>query len=154
MLRRTAVVLAAGAAALAAVAGPAAARPWPELDPEPIVPSARQDQLTITVTGGGDGAGDEGARRTYTLECRPAGGSHPDPLAACAAVDRASQERGNPWRPVPQDAMCTQIYGGPATARVTGIWRGERVDAVFNRTNGCEVARWDALVPALPAQGA
>jgi len=150
MLRRTAVVL-AGVAVLAAVAVPAAARPWPEPEPEPVVPSVRQDQLTIVVTDAGTGGGED--RLTYTLDCRPAGGSHPDPLAACAAIDRAARERGNPWKPVPEDAMCTQIYGGPATARVTGFWRGEQVDAVFVRTDGCEIARGDALVPALPAQG-
>ncbi|GAA2383390.1 hypothetical protein GCM10010420_01810 [Streptomyces glaucosporus] len=151
MLRRTAAVL-AGAAALTAVAMPAAARPWPW--PKPIVPPAHQDQLVITVTG--DGAAAEGvgqSRRTYTLECRPAGGSHPDPLAACGALDRASRGPGDPWAPVPGDSVCAQVYGGPATARVTGRWRGSPVEAVFDRTDGCEIARWDALVPALPGLG-
>ncbi|WP_031508628.1 SSI family serine proteinase inhibitor [Streptomyces megasporus] len=151
MLRRTAAVL-AGAAVLAAVAAPAAARPWPW--PRPIVPPAHQDQLTITVTG--DGAAVEGterAPRTYTLECHPAGGSHPDPLAACGAIDRAAKGAGDPWAPVPEGSMCAQVYGGSAVARVTGTWRGAPVDASFDRTDGCEIARWDALVPALPHPG-
>jgi hypothetical protein len=34
------------------------------------------------------------------------------------------------------------IYGGPQTARVRGTYRGRKVEAVFNRKNGCEIARW------------
>ncbi|MFP8944438.1 SSI family serine proteinase inhibitor [Streptomyces fenghuangensis] len=175
--RRTAAAL-AGAAVLAtvltpasaasdpaaAVPAPASARPWPAPVPmpEPAVPAARQDQLTITVSTSPDGVaaphtaprgvrgGGAPTRRTHTLDCHPAGGSHPDAIAACDAVDRASQGPHDPWRPVPADAMCAQIHGGPATARITGVWRGQRVDASFRRTDGCEIARWDALVPALP----
>jgi hypothetical protein len=44
--------------------------------------------------------------------------------------------------PVPEKIACTSIYGGPAVARVTGTLRGEGVDARFNLTNGCEIARW------------
>jgi hypothetical protein len=46
--------------------------------------------------------------------------------------------------------MCTMLYGGPATAHVTGTWAGRPVDARFDRADGCEIARWDALVPLLP----
>ncbi|MDG9701228.1 SSI family serine proteinase inhibitor [Streptomyces sp. DH37] len=169
MPRRTAAVLAgavaltAAVSAAASVAVPAAARPWPV--PEPVMPAARQDQLTITVASSPDGVaaphaapravrgGGAPTRRTYTLDCHPAGGSHPDPPAACDAVDRAAQGPRDPWRPVPEDALCGQVYGGPATARVTGMWQGRRVDASFERTDGCEIARWNALVPALPDLG-
>ncbi|MFP8883254.1 SSI family serine proteinase inhibitor [Streptomyces mangrovi] len=173
--RRTAAAL-AGAAVLATVLTPASvaapasvpasasARPWPAPMPmpEPVMPAARQDQLTITVSASPHGVaaphtaprgvrgGGAPASRTHTLDCHPAGGSHPDALAACDAVDRASQGPHDPWRPVPADAMCAQIHGGPATARITGMWHGQRVDASFRRTDGCEIARWDALVPALP----
>ncbi|MTE20104.1 hypothetical protein F0L17_13455 [Streptomyces sp. TRM43335] len=157
---RHTVALLAGAVALTALTAPATARPWPY----PIVPPAQQDRLTITISGDGSGNGNGNgngatvgdtspAHRTYTLDCRPAGGSHPDPLASCAAIDRADQGRLDPWRPVPEGSVCAQIHGGPATARVTGVWRGTRVDARFERTDGCEIARWDALVPALPRPG-
>jgi hypothetical protein len=36
--------------------------------------------------------------------------------------------------------VCTQIYGGPETARVTGTIDGKPVDRRFTRTNGCEIA--------------
>jgi len=35
---------------------------------------------------------------------------------------------------------CTQIYGGPETAHVTGTIDGVKVDRRFSRTNGCEIA--------------
>lgn len=51
--------------------------------------------------------------------------------------------------PVPGDVACTQIFGGPQTARVSGTLRGERVDARFARNDGCEMGRWDKLAPLL-----
>ncbi len=35
---------------------------------------------------------------------------------------------------------CTQIYGGPETATVTGTIDGDNVERRFKRTNGCELA--------------
>ena len=49
--------------------------------------------------------------------------------------------------------MCTEIYGGPQTATVTGTFRGEPVSAEFSRTNGCEIARWDGHVALLVETG-
>jgi hypothetical protein len=46
-------------------------------------------------------------------------------------------------RPVAPMTACTEIYGGPATATVTGTLDGQEVDAEFRRTNGCEIARWE-----------
>jgi hypothetical protein len=45
---------------------------------------------------------------------------------------------------------CTQIYGGPEVARVTGRFRGNRIWAEFRRSDGCEIARWERLRPLLP----
>jgi hypothetical protein len=41
-------------------------------------------------------------------------------------------------------------YGGPATARITGTWAGRPVDGRYDRSNGCQIARWNDLVPLLP----
>jgi hypothetical protein len=50
--------------------------------------------------------------------------------------------------------VCTQIYGGPQVARVTGRIDGRRVWATLGRTDGCEISRWDRLSPwLLPAGG-
>ena len=45
----------------------------------------------------------------------------------------------------PEKRVCTQIYGGPQTARVTGTLAGRPVDRRFNRENGCRIAEWDRL---------
>jgi hypothetical protein len=111
------------------------------------MPPARDgDHLTVTVRDAGDGA--DG---TYELRCRPSGGSHPDPAGACAAVDRNTRWGEDAFAPAPRDAVCTLQYGGPATARVTGTWAGRPVDATYDRRDGCAIARWDRLVPLLPA---
>jgi Subtilisin inhibitor-like len=83
---------------------------------------------------------DKGAEPQLTiLECGPAGGDHGDPEDACrrlAALDA-------PWEATPPNAACTEIYGGPQTATVTGRQGGKAVDVSFSRENGCEIARWD-----------
>ena len=85
--------------------------------------------------------GPDAASRTWTLRCGPAGGSLPKPALAC----RRLRELRAPFAPVPKNAVCTAIYGGPAVARVTGRFRGETVRATFRRRNGCEIARWDRV---------
>ena len=77
----------------------------------------------------------------WTLVCDPAGGDHPDPDAACRALAAAQ----DPFRPVPDDALCTQQYGGPQTATVRGTYRGQPVDLALSRVDGCRISQWDAL---------
>lgn len=110
---------------------------------------AGQDQLTITVAGAGSGV--DG---TYRLECGPDGGTHPNPAGACEKLAQLASQGENPFAASPQRSMCTMMYGGPATAHVTGTWRGGAVDARFARSNGCEIGRWNTLIPVLPAVGA
>jgi hypothetical protein len=57
------------------------------------------------------------------------------------------------FEPVPGNIACTQQYGGPETATVSGTLRGEDVDAKFSRVNGCEITRWDAAKPLFEAAG-
>ena len=47
--------------------------------------------------------------------------------------------------PPPKDQACTEQYGGPETATVTGTLAGKPVTAKFARTDGCQIGRWDAL---------
>ncbi|WP_328554627.1 MULTISPECIES: SSI family serine proteinase inhibitor [unclassified Streptomyces] len=117
----------------------------PALMPPPARPDDSADRLTVTVTGVGGGA--DG---TSELECHPAGGSHPDAAAACDRLDRMTTWGKDTFAPVPPDTLCTMQYGGPATAHVTGTWAGRTVDARYDRSNGCEISRWNALVPLLP----
>lgn len=78
---------------------------------------------------------------------RPRGGDGPPRRRVVTRVSAAVTAAS--LAPVPRDVACTEIYGGPATARVSGILRGESVDATFNRVNGCEIARWDRLASLL-----
>ena len=102
-------------------------------------------ELTIGLDETGDGT-----VVTWRLTCAPSGGDHPDPAAACAALEAAG---GAAFAPLAPDAICTELYGGPQTATVTGTVDGEPVDARFSRINGCEISRWDALAPLLGSVG-
>ena len=106
------------------------------------------DHLTVTVRHAGGRA--DG---TFAVSCHPGGGSHPDVGGACAALDRNTRWGKDTFAPVPDGSVCTMQYGGPATAHVTGTWAGRRVDATYDRSNGCEIGRWDRLVPLLPELG-
>ena len=71
----------------------------------------------------------------------------PDPAAALAAVEL---DGGKILFPVPDPSRaCTQQYGGPQVATVTGSYKGRAVNTSFKRTDGCEIARWTAAAPLL-----
>jgi Subtilisin inhibitor-like len=85
--------------------------------------------------------GTHGLKRSWTLTCMPAGGTLPNRATACRRLTAMSR----PFRPVPKDAACTQIYGGPQTALVTGRLEGRRVRASFDRHDGCAIDRWNRV---------
>ena len=91
--------------------------------------------LHITVWPNGQG---HMPKRTFTLTCAPGGGTLPHARAAC---DRLAALKA-PFAPTPAQVACTQIYGGPQEALVTGRFRGHPLRARFNRRNGCEIERW------------
>ena len=41
------------------------------------------------------------------------------------------------------------IFGGPEQATVVGTVNGEEIDAAFERSNGCELDRWDRMAALL-----
>ncbi|MFI9393324.1 SSI family serine proteinase inhibitor [Streptomyces bauhiniae] len=127
---------------------PAPAHTTPFLPPPPLPDDRTGDHLTLVVHGAGPGR--DGVRQLF---CHPASGDHPDPAAACRVLDENTRWGQDTFAPVPPDSVCTMIDGGPATAHVTGYWAGRPVDAEFSRSNGCEIARWDRLVPFLPGAG-
>jgi hypothetical protein len=91
--------------------------------------------------------------REYTFRLEADGGSAspastlPDPTAALEAVQRFGEETFFP--PPGPPKMCTQQYGGPQVAVVTGWYLGREVHSSFSRTDGCEIARWRAMMPLL-----
>jgi hypothetical protein len=94
------------------------------------------DRLTVAYD---DGAGHT---RTYRITC---GLLRED--EACAHLEGL----GGPLPAVPDGQACSMIYGGPQTARLSGSWDGRPVIETYRRTNGCEVARWRRMEPALPS---
>jgi hypothetical protein len=101
-------------------------------------------ELRIAVWAKGRDAGPPPKR--WTLRCEPAGGTLPSRARACARLFANTAA----IRPVPLEAVCTQIYGGPQEALVSGTLRGKRIWVRFNRRNGCEIARWTRLAALFP----
>lgn len=154
-MRRSAVLVLAVLAVLAACASPAedggAAAPTGGAAPtgdagDPAAGGGitrTQNDLLIEID-----LADGSPVQTWTLVCAGvAEGSHPDPVTACAHLTGMQE----PFTPLPDDIICTEQYGGPETARITGQWAGEPVDLELSRVDGCRIAQWDSLQPALPA---
>lgn len=105
-----------------------------------LIPSPRAD-LRIEAR-----SSSTGPVQTWTLRCGPPGGTLPSKADACIRLAALT----DPFGPVASGAMCTQIYGGPQIARVTGTFRGRSVAADFKRTDGCQIARWDRVAFLFP----
>jgi hypothetical protein len=145
----TGLVLAAGCGnQIAAPAGPSspdtimpgnppAATPHPQATPS----QAADTDLTIVVNDG------SGSTITWRLTCHPAGGTHPNPEAACRALETNGTAA---LPPVAEDKACTQIYGGPETANITGTWQGKQIMSSFARNDGCQIRRWKLMEEVLP----
>jgi len=73
----------------------------------------------------------------WTLRCDPAGGTHPDPAAACAVLLKAKA----PFAPPSKAIMCPMIRVGTKTAIVEGTYFGRHVDTTF-MPGGCGLAQW------------
>lgn len=81
------------------------------------------------------------AFKKYSLQCNPVAGTLPHRAAACRKLLALSA----PFAPTPKNVACTEIYGGPQRALVTGRLRGRLVRAHFSRKDGCEIDRWNRV---------
>jgi hypothetical protein len=117
-------------------------------NPPPGPSPTPRTELTISVAhskvSGHDGK--------FTLTCHNAGGSHPDAVNGCAKLDQMSAGGVDPFAPVATATMCTQQSGGPVTATVVGSWAGRPINATFSRSDGCQIKRWNDLMPVLPPE--
>ena len=89
-------------------------------------------RLTVRVTGAGDPV-------VVELRCggrEPCERSRLDKLAAAT-------EPPDPAR------ACTEVYGGPEEAHVTGTLEGRPVDVAITRSDGCGIADYERLFEAL-----
>ena len=106
------------------------------------------NRLDLTIRLREDTDAPEHEFRLIAQEGRVAGGSTlPDPAGALAAVEAFGEDIFFP-RPGPPK-LCTQQYGGPQVAVVTGSINGRPVNVTFRGTDGCEISRWRAMAPLL-----
>ncbi len=119
--------------------------------PQPAPSPSDGTRLTISLQDSPDAAPVE-----YVLECvdgHPGPGTTlPNASAACGVVAALGAEF---FTAVPdKNLLCTEIYGGPQTAQISGTVDGTPVQARFARTNGCEISRWNAVQEILGTGGA
>jgi hypothetical protein len=132
--RRLAVIAAAvTAAALAPAAAQAAVAPTP-IGPDVAL------RLSVTPTPGA-------TPQTAALRCRGArafasGYLSKVPEEACKQARRVA--RFLLTQPDP-NRICTDIFGGEQTAKVTGSVAGQLVQRAFARRDGCQIADWDTM---------
>lgn len=121
---------------------PAATSPAPS-------PGKQTVDLSISIRANGH---DETSK--YTLQCAgamalaPSG--HPRAAEACALLARSPQIMEP--APAPGTQMCTEQYGGPATATVSGTIDGKAASRNFDLTNGCGISAWNEALPLLVDQ--
>jgi hypothetical protein len=124
--------------------------PAPEPAAPPSGPGQGNVELSIALT---PSAGEPEVH--YTLVCvdgaPDAESNHPNAAAACSVLQQNAALLSP--SPQPADQVCTEQYGGPQEATVTGVVDGVSVDAAFTRTNGCEISAWDAAKDVLGAAG-
>jgi hypothetical protein len=105
----------------------------------------RELDLTVSLTE--TPGGPEHVFRLTRHAGGPVESNLPDPAGAVAAVERFGE---GIFFPAPGPPMlCTQQYGGPQVAVVTGTFGARQVQCRFSLTDGCEIARWHALAPLL-----
>ena len=94
----------------------------------------------------------DGTRSTARLTCRGTtararGYLRNRPQAACRTARRnAGFLASLPAR----DRICTDVYGGPETARIRGTIGARAIDRRFSRRDGCEIADWKRAGNLLP----
>lgn len=135
----------AGTGPTAAGTTPTAAPTKQGRDPQP--PELPRTELKVSV--------DPGNRNPmrWTLTCDPPGGDHPLAERACELLAQFAGQEVDPFAPPRKDRACPEVYGGPDTATVSGVWRGRPVQASFSRVDGCEISRWDKLGPLFGGAG-
>jgi hypothetical protein len=112
-------------------------------------------ELEVTLEHMGDKSSGAGIPIPTDLRCTKSIPATCHANVTCPASD-STEEATCAWlatnadtifAPPRTDEVCTEQYGGPETAQVTGTVDGDKVKATFSRTNGCEIARWEAAAP-------
>jgi Subtilisin inhibitor-like len=97
--------------------------------------SAAKVSLTIVLT-----AGHDVAAKHWTLRCDPAGGTYPDPAAACTRLVKLRTI----LNPPPIHIMCPMIMADASSYIVYGNLLGQKVHETIP-DGGCSLERWNEL---------
>lgn len=130
MRYRFAAVPAAALLCLAGATGMAEAKPTSLYAPSAMVFSITQ----------GDDAANGTVLRAATLSCMPsAQGTHPDPQAACAALNATGGTFDRLLAAPDTGRACTMQYA-PVTVTADGVWKGSRVAWKHTFANSCTMS--------------
>ncbi|MFN3217785.1 MAG: hypothetical protein ACE367_14925 [Acidimicrobiales bacterium] len=96
---------------------------------------------------------EEGVSFTYRITCLGdtatiTGDVELDESTACLALAEPEVQTRLIEGP-PADQVCTEQYGGPDVAVITGTLDEQPVDTTVDRTNGCGISTWDDLLGAV-----
>lgn len=131
---------AATIAGIALLSGCIGQTPDPVKSVEPVL--SQQTNIIMRLQGG------EAEPQSFELDCTGGApsGTHPNPQGACDVLLSADFTLFS----VGTEEECTEIYGGDSTMLMIGHIKGKAISTEFSRVNGCEISRWDSLVPLLP----
>ena len=116
--------------------------------------------LALGVGCGDDDDGDSAVNFTGTelhIGLDPDGPGGVEPKAAivsCEPADGSACGRlsATDFAPIDPQTPCTEIYGGPDEVEIAGVIGDEPVDTTLTRANGCEIERFEPIVPVLKEQ--
>jgi hypothetical protein len=127
--------------------------------------------LTLVVAACGDDSSSSGAGQTVNLTLTVSDGEGKDAKATLTCdestaegtgfLESGAEEACRNARdlekflttPPPEDRACTQIYGGPQKARITGTFGEKDVAREITRSNGCDIEDWKQAQPLLDPSG-
>ena len=91
-------------------------------------------------------------RKSATLTCRASGNRATGYLRKrdVRRLCRVARDLRGFLAEPPQHEMCTEQWGGPDRARVTGRVGGDAIDRRLARNDGCEIDDWNRAQPLLP----
>lgn len=111
--------------------------------PSPDGPDSRAD-LSVVIQDLQTGSLSYGIRCSGG-EASVRGTTRVEAAAACRALARPAVQNRLIRGPEPEQ-VCTQVYGGPQTALISGTLAGQTVNAVVARDDGCGIGDWDNLL--------
>jgi Subtilisin inhibitor-like len=101
------------------------------LEPAPSYAAGSAGSRLVLTIAAGEKA--KPVQHRVTLTCSPAGGTHKQAKAACAALNAA---KGDPAAITNDGSMCMMIYD-PVTVTANGRWKGKAVRFTHTYGNPC-----------------